>query len=97
MFMTSENQSPVPKLDTDSHSRPSRFIVRLGRPFGVFLLARRLIQEDHDIIAQVEDMTSVWQHDEHQDTRGTVAVRSLLKTYGRFSLVPWRSNLYRDQ
>ncbi|KAG1876651.1 hypothetical protein DFJ58DRAFT_755529, partial [Suillus subalutaceus] len=40
-------------------------IVRLGQPFGAFLLARqrnrefKRIASDHDIIAQVKDMTSV--------------------------------------
>ncbi|KAG1876627.1 hypothetical protein DFJ58DRAFT_755361, partial [Suillus subalutaceus] len=40
-------------------------IVRLGQPFGAFLLARqrngefKRIASDHDIIAQVKDMTSI--------------------------------------
>ncbi|KAG1827643.1 hypothetical protein DFJ58DRAFT_880423 [Suillus subalutaceus] len=50
---------------SDSHSRALRLIVRLGQPFSAFLLARqrdgefKRIASDHDIIAQVKDMTSV--------------------------------------
>ncbi|KAG2337663.1 hypothetical protein BDR05DRAFT_969966 [Suillus weaverae] len=50
---------------SDPHLRALRLIVRLGQPFGGFLLARqrngefKRIASDHDIIAQVKDMTSV--------------------------------------
>ncbi|KAG2335862.1 hypothetical protein BDR05DRAFT_206006 [Suillus weaverae] len=50
---------------SDSHSRALRLIVRLGQPFSAFLLARqrggefKRIASDHDIIAQVKDMTFV--------------------------------------
>jgi hypothetical protein len=47
------------------HSRALRLIVRLGQPFSAFLLARQVngefkrIASDHDIIAQVKDITFV--------------------------------------
>jgi hypothetical protein len=50
---------------SDSNSRALRLIVRLGQPFSAFLLARqrdgefKRIASDHDIIAQVKDITSV--------------------------------------
>ncbi|KAG1734812.1 hypothetical protein EDB19DRAFT_2026382 [Suillus lakei] len=50
---------------SDSHSRALRLIVRLGQPFGAFVLARqrdgefKRIASNHDIIAQVKDTTSV--------------------------------------
>ncbi|KAG2346897.1 hypothetical protein BDR05DRAFT_756686, partial [Suillus weaverae] len=50
---------------SESHSRALRLIVRLGQPFGAFLLARqrngvyKRIASDRNIIAQVKDMTSV--------------------------------------
>ncbi|KAG2147843.1 uncharacterized protein EDB93DRAFT_1250352 [Suillus bovinus] len=50
---------------SDSHSQALRLIVRLGQPFGAFLFARqrngefKRIASDHDIIAQVKDMTSI--------------------------------------
>ncbi|KAG2338322.1 hypothetical protein BDR05DRAFT_705055 [Suillus weaverae] len=50
---------------SESHLRALRLIVRLGQPFSAFLLARqrdgefKRIASDHDIIAQVKDMTSV--------------------------------------
>jgi hypothetical protein len=52
-------------LYSDSHSLALHLIVRLGQPFGAFLLARqrdgtfKRIASDHDIIAQVKDTTSV--------------------------------------
>jgi hypothetical protein len=51
--------------DSESYSRALRLIVRLGQPFGAFLLAQqrggeyKRIASDHDIIAQVVDGTSV--------------------------------------
>jgi hypothetical protein len=54
-----------PMIDSDSYSQALRLIVRLGQPFGAFLLARqrsgefKRIASDHDIIAQIKDMTSV--------------------------------------
>ncbi|KAG1774649.1 heterokaryon incompatibility protein-domain-containing protein [Suillus placidus] len=51
--------------DTESYSRALRLIVRLGQPFGAFLLARqrggeyKRIASDHDIVARVKDVTSV--------------------------------------
>ncbi|KAG1817229.1 uncharacterized protein BJ212DRAFT_1299377 [Suillus subaureus] len=50
---------------SESHSRALRLIVRLGQPFGAFLLARqrdggyKRIASDRNIIAQVRDMASV--------------------------------------
>jgi hypothetical protein len=50
---------------SESHSRALRLIVRLGQPFGAFLLARqrngeyKRIASDVNIIAQVKDMASV--------------------------------------
>jgi hypothetical protein len=52
-------------VDSESHLRALRLIVRLGQPFRAFLLAQqrggeyRRIASDHDIIAQVQDVTSV--------------------------------------
>jgi len=52
-------------VDSESHSQALRLIVRLGQPFGAFLLAQqrggeyKRIASDHDIIAQVKDMASV--------------------------------------
>ncbi|KAG0699361.1 hypothetical protein DFH29DRAFT_55548 [Suillus ampliporus] len=59
--------SPVEQemINSESHSRALRLIVRLGQPFGAFLLARqrggeyKRIASDHDIIAQVKDVASV--------------------------------------
>ncbi|KAG2338406.1 hypothetical protein BDR05DRAFT_1004224 [Suillus weaverae] len=54
--------SPV---EEEPHSRALRLMVRLGQPFGAFLLAQQRVGEykritsDHHIIAQVKDMTSV--------------------------------------
>ncbi|KAG1738271.1 heterokaryon incompatibility protein-domain-containing protein [Suillus lakei] len=51
--------------DSESHSRGLRLIVRLGQPFAVFLLSQqrggeyKRIASDHDIIAQVKDVSSV--------------------------------------
>ncbi|KAJ8587626.1 hypothetical protein M405DRAFT_821308 [Rhizopogon salebrosus TDB-379] len=51
--------------DSDAHLRALRLIVHLGQPFAAFLLAQqwggeyKRIASDHDIIAQVRDMTSV--------------------------------------
>ncbi|KAG0699819.1 hypothetical protein DFH29DRAFT_1081064 [Suillus ampliporus] len=63
----SEPGSPVEQElgDSESHSRALRLMVRLGQPFGAFLLAQQRggeynrIASDHDIIAPVKDMTSV--------------------------------------
>ncbi|KAG2039983.1 hypothetical protein BDR03DRAFT_1090112 [Suillus americanus] len=50
---------------SESHSRALRLIVRLGQPFGAFLLARqrggeyKRIASDRNIIAQAKDMASV--------------------------------------
>jgi hypothetical protein len=52
-------------VDAESHSRALRLIVRLGQPFGAFLLAKqrggeyKRIASDYDIIAQVRDIASV--------------------------------------
>ncbi|KAG0700212.1 hypothetical protein DFH29DRAFT_1056381 [Suillus ampliporus] len=52
-------------VDSGSYSRALRLIVRLGQPFGGFLLARqrggeyKRIASDHDIIAQVKNISSV--------------------------------------
>ncbi|KAG2346799.1 hypothetical protein BDR05DRAFT_945777 [Suillus weaverae] len=51
--------------DSESRLRALQLIVRLGQPFNAFLLARqrggeyKRIASDHNIIAQVKDMTSV--------------------------------------
>ncbi|KAG1882419.1 hypothetical protein F4604DRAFT_1678415 [Suillus subluteus] len=51
--------------DLESYSQALRLIARLGQPFGAFLLAQqrtgeyKRIASDHDIIAQVKDVTSV--------------------------------------
>ncbi|KAG1727569.1 uncharacterized protein EDB91DRAFT_1315931, partial [Suillus paluster] len=51
--------------DSESHSRALQLIVRLGQPFGAFLLAQQRSREykriasDHDIIAQVKDVAAV--------------------------------------
>jgi hypothetical protein len=52
-------------VDAESPTRELRLIVRLGQPFGAFLLAQqrggeyKRIASDYDIIAQVRDITSV--------------------------------------
>ena len=52
-------------VDSESRLRALRLIVRLGQPFRAFLLAQQRggeywrIASDHDIIAQVQDVTSV--------------------------------------
>ncbi|KAG1736630.1 uncharacterized protein EDB91DRAFT_1348004 [Suillus paluster] len=59
--------SPVEQelVDSESHSRALRLMVRLGQPFGAFLLMRqpggeyKRIASDHNIIAQVKEVTSV--------------------------------------
>ncbi|KAG1747253.1 uncharacterized protein EDB91DRAFT_1345292 [Suillus paluster] len=51
--------------DSESHSRALRLMVRLGQPFGAFLLTRQpngeytRIASDYSIIAQVKDVTSI--------------------------------------
>ncbi|KAG1870461.1 hypothetical protein C8R48DRAFT_698727 [Suillus tomentosus] len=56
---------PVKQEVTDSESRALRLLVRLGQPFGAFLLAQqrsgeyKRIASDHDIIGQVNDVLSV--------------------------------------
>ncbi|KAG0705623.1 hypothetical protein DFH29DRAFT_1067387 [Suillus ampliporus] len=52
-------------VDSESHTRALRLIVRLGQPFRAILLAQhrggeyKRIASDRDIVAQVKDMTSV--------------------------------------
>jgi hypothetical protein len=52
-------------LDSESHSRALRFVVRLGQPFWALLLAQqrggeyKRVASDHSIIAQVKDRVSV--------------------------------------
>ncbi|KAG0692334.1 hypothetical protein DFH29DRAFT_1073796 [Suillus ampliporus] len=52
-------------VDSESHLRALQLIVRLGQPFSAFLLAQqrggeyKRIASDHNIIAQVQDVTSV--------------------------------------
>jgi len=52
-------------IDSESDSRELRLVVRLGQPFRAFLLAQQWGREynriaaDHDIIAQVDDISSV--------------------------------------
>jgi hypothetical protein len=52
-------------VDMNSQSRELRLIVRLGQPFGAIFLAQqrggeyKRVVSDHNIIAQVKDMTSV--------------------------------------
>ncbi|KAG1726885.1 uncharacterized protein EDB91DRAFT_1086625 [Suillus paluster] len=63
----SEPGSPIEEEldDSESHSRALRLMVRLGQPFGAFLLAQqrggeyKRIASDRDIIAQVKDIASV--------------------------------------
>jgi hypothetical protein len=49
----------------DPESQALRFLVRLGHPFGAFLLARqrggeyKRVASDHDIIAQLKDVATV--------------------------------------
>ncbi|KAG0698908.1 hypothetical protein DFH29DRAFT_1002449 [Suillus ampliporus] len=51
--------------DSESHTRALRLLVRLRQPFGALLLAQqrsgeyKRITSDHNIIAQVKDMTSI--------------------------------------
>ncbi|KAG1788345.1 uncharacterized protein HD556DRAFT_1538722 [Suillus plorans] len=53
------------RIDSERHSRALRLIVRLGQPFGAFLLAQqrggeyKRIASDRDIIAQVKGVASV--------------------------------------
>jgi hypothetical protein len=57
--------SPVKQEVVDLESRALRLLVRLGQPFGAFLLAQQCsggykrIASDHDIIGQVNDVVSV--------------------------------------
>ncbi|KAG1719759.1 heterokaryon incompatibility protein-domain-containing protein [Suillus lakei] len=59
------SSSPREEELAESHSRALRLIARLGQPFGAFLLAQqrggeyKRIASDHNIIAQVKDVTSV--------------------------------------
>ncbi|KAG0708171.1 hypothetical protein DFH29DRAFT_1065883 [Suillus ampliporus] len=63
----SPSGSPVEQEmgDSDSHTRALRLMVRLGQPFGAFLLAQqrsgeyKRIASDHDVIAQVKDVASI--------------------------------------
>ncbi|KAG0700213.1 hypothetical protein DFH29DRAFT_1056384 [Suillus ampliporus] len=62
----SRGNSPTEQelCDPESHSRAFQLMVRLGQPFGAFLLAQqrggeyKRIASDHDIIAQVKDVAS---------------------------------------
>ncbi|KAG1789554.1 uncharacterized protein HD556DRAFT_778316 [Suillus plorans] len=61
----SPSHSPVKQDGVDLELRALRLLVRLGQPFGAFLLARqrggeyKRVASDRDIIAQVKDMSSV--------------------------------------
>ncbi|KAG2358613.1 WD40-repeat-containing domain protein [Suillus spraguei] len=61
-FKTFPGGSPI---DEEPDSRALRLMVRLGQPFDAFLLAQKHIGEyrriasDHNIVAQVKDITSV--------------------------------------
>jgi len=54
-----------PSFESYDASRALRLLVRLGQPFRAFLLAQqwggeyKRIAADHDIIAEVNDMTSM--------------------------------------
>jgi hypothetical protein len=56
---------PYGPVDLESYSRALKLIVRLAQPFGALLLAQqrsgeyKRIASDHNIIAQVKDMTAV--------------------------------------
>ncbi|OAX42739.1 hypothetical protein K503DRAFT_709950 [Rhizopogon vinicolor AM-OR11-026] len=60
-----ESGSPSNYQPGESHSRALRLIVRLGQPFSALLLAQqrgeeyKRIASDHEIIAQLKEMTSV--------------------------------------
>ncbi|KAG1723392.1 heterokaryon incompatibility protein-domain-containing protein [Suillus lakei] len=60
-----ESPGEEESVDSESHSRALRLIVRLGQRFGAFLLAQqrggeyKRIASDHDIIAQVKDVTFI--------------------------------------
>ncbi|KAG1818216.1 heterokaryon incompatibility protein-domain-containing protein [Suillus subaureus] len=60
----SDSPGEAELADSESYSRALRLIVRLGQPFGAFLLAQqrggeyKRIASDHDIIAQVKDVSS---------------------------------------
>jgi hypothetical protein len=62
VFGSPGGQGPV---DSDSHERAMRLIVRLGQPFSAFLLVQqrgreyKRIASDRGIIAQVNDVSSV--------------------------------------
>ncbi|KAG1908426.1 uncharacterized protein F5891DRAFT_992954 [Suillus fuscotomentosus] len=61
----SPSHSLVKQDGVDLESRALRLLVRLGQPFGAFLLARqrggeyKRVASDRDIIAQVKDVSSV--------------------------------------
>ncbi|KAG1837682.1 hypothetical protein C8R48DRAFT_743411, partial [Suillus tomentosus] len=61
----SPSRSVVKHEVDDLESRALRLVVRLGQPFGAFLLARqrggeyKRVASDRDIIAQVKDVASV--------------------------------------
>ncbi|KAG1837680.1 hypothetical protein C8R48DRAFT_743383 [Suillus tomentosus] len=61
----SPSHSVVKQEVDDLESRALRLVVRLGQPFGAFLLARqrggeyKRVASDRDIIAQVKDVASV--------------------------------------
>ncbi|KAG1847122.1 hypothetical protein C8R48DRAFT_732109 [Suillus tomentosus] len=61
----SPSHSPVKQDGVDLELRALRLLVRLGQPFGAFLLARqrggeyKRVASDRDIIAQVKDVSSV--------------------------------------
>ncbi|KAG1793170.1 uncharacterized protein HD556DRAFT_524563 [Suillus plorans] len=60
------SRSVVKQEVDDLELRALRLVVRLGQPFGAFLLARqrggeyKRVASDRDIIAQVKDVTSRW-------------------------------------
>ncbi|KAG1898629.1 uncharacterized protein F5891DRAFT_1174116 [Suillus fuscotomentosus] len=62
---SSPSHSVVDQEVNDLDSRALRLVVRLGQPFGAFLLARqrggeyKRVASDRDIIAQVKDAASV--------------------------------------
>ena len=71
----SENES----VDSESDTQALRLLVCLGQPFRAFLLAQQpggrefsRVASDHDIVAEVEDVTSVGEVMGCQDARDSV-------------------------
>jgi hypothetical protein len=60
-----DSSSEQEQDDSELSEQALQLLVRLGQPFGTFLLAQqrggeyRRIASDHDIIAQVKDIASV--------------------------------------